>query len=87
MHQYTINVSNLTYEQRLPLISHLQRINEPILDSSMLLKPIICKGNCVVKFNAEEEVWWVPTLFPNVGIALSISEFIQKTTKHTFKEL
>ena len=83
MRNHIIDISNLTYEQRLPLINYLESKNEPIFSRSTLLEcSLVAEEAPGLLFSSEYNQW--RTVAINGRKTISILAFI---TQITFKEL
>ena len=83
MRNHIIDISNLTYEQRLPLINYLKSKNEPIFGRSTLLKRnLTALEDTGLVFSKVANQWRTTTIDGRKTI--SILAFISPIT---FKEL
>ena len=83
MRNHIIDISNLTYEQRLPLINYLKSKNEPIFGRSTLLeRKLTAVEDTGLVFSKVANQWRTTSIYGRKTISILV--FINRIT---FKEL
>ena len=83
MHTHIINLSNLTYQERLPLINYLKAKGEPIYKQSSIFRDHVAPPGTGLIFNELTKQWAIGVIWGRKTI--SINAFIDNQI--TFKDL